>query len=176
MERFEYAHPSTKQEVLRLLVSNWNDAAVLAGGTDLLSLMKEYVVTPKRVVNIKSVAGLNGIHSAAEGVTIGALVTMEELLEKVAPSLSVKPEDWKRLTEKFVSKAIPTKPSRGSRPARSWERLPSPVWASASAEMTTSFPAASAARRWQKSAWTRRPASCTLTSWLRCRIAASSLT
>ena len=81
MERFEYAHPSTKQEVLRLLGSNWNDAAVLAGGTDLLSLMKEYVVTPKRVVNIKSVAGLNGIHSAAEGVTIGALVTMEELLE-----------------------------------------------------------------------------------------------
>jgi len=81
MERFEYAHPITKQEALGLLGSNWNDAAVLAGGTDLLSLMKEYVVTPKRVVNIKNVEGLNGIHSDAEGLTIGALVTMEELLE-----------------------------------------------------------------------------------------------
>jgi xanthine dehydrogenase YagS FAD-binding subunit len=81
MERFEYAHPSTRQEAIGLLGSNWNDAAVLAGGTDLLSLMKEYVVTPKRVVNIKNVEGLTGIHSNAEGVTIGALVTMEELLD-----------------------------------------------------------------------------------------------
>lgn len=81
MERFEYAHPRTKQEAIGLLGSNWNDAAVLAGGTDLISLMKEYVVTPKRVVNIKNVEGLHGIHSSAEGVMIGALVTMEELLE-----------------------------------------------------------------------------------------------
>lgn len=81
MERFEYAHPSTKQEAIELLGSNWNDAAVLAGGTDLLSLMKEYIVSPKRVVNIKNVEGLNGIHSSAEGVTVGALVTMDELLE-----------------------------------------------------------------------------------------------
>ena len=81
MERFEYAHPNTKQEAIGLLGSNWNDAAVLAGGTDLISLMKEYVVTPKRVVNIKNIEGLNGIHSNAEGMTIGALVTMEELLE-----------------------------------------------------------------------------------------------
>src|SRR5689334_21501669 len=81
MERFEYAHPSTKQEAIGLLGSNWSDAAVLAGGTDLISLMKEYVVTPKRVVNIKNVEGLNGVRSTGEGVTIGALVTMEELLE-----------------------------------------------------------------------------------------------
>jgi xanthine dehydrogenase YagS FAD-binding subunit len=81
MEPFEYAHPSTKEEAIGLLGSNWNDAAVLAGGTDLLSLMKEYVVTPKRLVNIKDVPDLNGIHSNAEGVTIGALVTMDELLD-----------------------------------------------------------------------------------------------
>ncbi|PYT80682.1 MAG: molybdopterin dehydrogenase [Acidobacteria bacterium] len=80
MERFEYAHPTTQHEAIGLLGSSWNDAAVLAGGTDLISLMKEYVVTPKRVVNIKNVEGLDGIHSNAEGVTIGALVTMDELL------------------------------------------------------------------------------------------------
>lgn len=81
MERFEYAHPSSKKEAIGLLGSTWSDAAILAGGTDLLSLMKEYVVTPKRVVNIKNVEGLNGIQSNAEGVIIGALVTMEELLD-----------------------------------------------------------------------------------------------
>jgi xanthine dehydrogenase YagS FAD-binding subunit len=81
MERFEYAHPTTQREAIGLLGSNWNDAAVLAGGTDLISLMKEYVVSPKRVVNIKNVEGLNGIHSNAEGVTLGALVTIDELVE-----------------------------------------------------------------------------------------------
>ena len=81
MEAFEYAHPTTQHEAIGLLGSSWNDAAVLAGGTDLISLMKEYVVTPKRVVNIKNVEGLKGIHSDAEGVRIGALVTMDELLD-----------------------------------------------------------------------------------------------
>lgn len=84
MEAFEYAHPNTKQEAIGLLSSNWNDAVVLAGGTDLLSLMKEYVVTPKRVVNIKDISELHGIRSGAEGVTIGALVTMDELMENAA--------------------------------------------------------------------------------------------
>ncbi|HVH70082.1 MAG TPA: FAD binding domain-containing protein, partial [Candidatus Dormibacteraeota bacterium] len=86
MEAFEYAHPSTKKEAIGLLGSNGNDAVVLAGGTDLLSLMKEYVVTPKRVVNIKNVEGLNEIHSNAEGVNIGALVTIDELLENATIS------------------------------------------------------------------------------------------
>lgn len=81
MEAFEYAHPTTQHEAIGLLGSNWSDAAVLAGGTDLISLMKEYVVTPKRVVNIKNVEGLNGIQSNGEGVRIGTLVTMDELLE-----------------------------------------------------------------------------------------------
>src|SRR5213082_1664840 len=81
MERFEYAHPTTQREAIGLLGSHWNDAAVLAGGTDLISLMKEYVVSPKRIVNIKNVEGLNGIHSNAEGVTLGSLVTMDELVE-----------------------------------------------------------------------------------------------
>src|SRR6266478_2694721 len=84
MEPFEYARPNTRQEEIGLLGANWNDAAVLAGGTDLISLMKEYVVTPKRVVNIKSIAELGGIHPATEGLTIGALATIEELLENAA--------------------------------------------------------------------------------------------
>jgi xanthine dehydrogenase YagS FAD-binding subunit len=81
MEPFEYSHPNSQQEAIGLLGSSWADAAVLAGGTDLISLMKDYVVTPKRVVNIKGIPDLNGIRSGPKGVTIGTLVTMEELLE-----------------------------------------------------------------------------------------------
>jgi xanthine dehydrogenase YagS FAD-binding subunit len=80
MQSFEYASPKTLQEALSLLGSSWADANVLAGGTDLLSLMKEYIHTPKRVVNIKGIPELHGIEKTAAGLRIGAAVTLSELL------------------------------------------------------------------------------------------------
>jgi xanthine dehydrogenase YagS FAD-binding subunit len=80
MQAFEYASPATLQEAIALLGPKWGDAAVLAGGTDLLSLMKEYVDTPRRVVNIKGIKDLGGISKAAAGLRIGALVTFDEML------------------------------------------------------------------------------------------------
>ena len=43
MQAFEYANPATVQEALGLLGTQWGEADVLAGGTDLFSLMKEYL-------------------------------------------------------------------------------------------------------------------------------------
>jgi xanthine dehydrogenase YagS FAD-binding subunit len=79
MQSFEYASPSTVKEATALLGASWADAQVLAGGTDLISLMKDYVETPRRIVNIKNIKELNGISSNKTGVRIGALVTFEEL-------------------------------------------------------------------------------------------------
>jgi xanthine dehydrogenase YagS FAD-binding subunit len=79
MQAFEYANPATLKEALSLLGGSWADAQVLAGGTDLISLMKDYVVSPKRVVNIKAVKELGGIQKTAAGLRIGALVTLDEL-------------------------------------------------------------------------------------------------
>lgn len=81
MHNFEYANPTTLKDALTLLGNSWNDAAVLAGGTDLISMMKDHLAEPKRVVNLKSVKELGGIKKTAEGIEIGATVTMEELLE-----------------------------------------------------------------------------------------------
>jgi xanthine dehydrogenase YagS FAD-binding subunit len=81
MQPFEYANPSTVQEAVGLLGSRWGEAEVLAGGTDLISLMKEYLVTPKRVVNIKSIKELGGIQDSKGSLRIGAAVTIDELLE-----------------------------------------------------------------------------------------------
>ena len=83
MQVFEYASPATLQEAIALLGPKWGEAAVLAGGTDLLSLMKDYVDTPKRVVNIKGIKELGGISKAATGLRIGALVTFDEMLASV---------------------------------------------------------------------------------------------
>ena len=79
MQAFEYANPETLQEALGLLSAQAGHTDVLAGGTDLLSLMKEYVATPARLVNIKGIKELQGITKTAAGLRIGALVTMDEM-------------------------------------------------------------------------------------------------
>src|SRR2546425_5864704 len=79
MQAFEYAHPRSVTGALPLLGSRWGETEILAGGTDLLSLMKNYVVTPKRVVNIKGLRELSGIRATPAGIHIGALMTLEEL-------------------------------------------------------------------------------------------------
>jgi xanthine dehydrogenase YagS FAD-binding subunit len=84
MQAFEYANPATLKEVTALLGSGWNDAAILAGGTDLLSLMKDYVYTPARVVNLKGVKELRGISKTSKGLRIGALATVDELMNHAA--------------------------------------------------------------------------------------------
>jgi xanthine dehydrogenase YagS FAD-binding subunit len=80
MQNFEYASPSTLKEATLLLGASWADAQVLAGGTDLISLMKDYVETPRRVVNIKNIKELGGISSSKGQVRVGALVTFEDLM------------------------------------------------------------------------------------------------
>lgn len=80
MQNFEYANPKTVREAAALLGSDWSAAAVLAGGTDIISLMKDYIETPKRLVNIKGVKELGGIGKVAGGIRIGAAVTLDELM------------------------------------------------------------------------------------------------
>ncbi len=84
MHNFEYANPVSVAEATGLLGASWDDAAVLAGGTDLLSLLKDYRVSPKRVVNIKSVKGLDKIAKGGGGLTVGAAVTVDDLMENSA--------------------------------------------------------------------------------------------
>lgn len=86
MHAFEYANPSTVQEAVALLGANWMQAGVLAGGTDLISLMKEGVMQPRRVVNIKNIKELEGIELNANGggLRIGAIVTIDDLAKHAA--------------------------------------------------------------------------------------------
>lgn len=82
MRAFEYASPATKEQAVSLLGNNWADAEILAGGTDLLALMKDDVAIPKRLVNIKDIRELQGITiDSKRGLRIGALVTIQELAD-----------------------------------------------------------------------------------------------
>lgn len=78
MQPFEYANPTTKEQAARLLAGE--RSTVLAGGSDLLALMKDRVETPARLVSLKSVAELRGIRwDAKTGLRVGALTTLDEL-------------------------------------------------------------------------------------------------
>lgn len=82
MEAFEYASPKSVQDAVKLLGSTWGGTEVMAGGTDLISAMKDRVVTPKRVVSLKKVKALDRIQAASgSGLRLGALVTIRQLLD-----------------------------------------------------------------------------------------------
>lgn len=82
MQKFEYASPTTKAQAVALLGNSWGASEALAGGSDLLSLMKDFVATPKRVVNLKNIKELEGVkYSSGTGLRIGALTTIDELAE-----------------------------------------------------------------------------------------------
>ena len=91
MKNFEYAQPRTIPEVLELLPAHTGGAAewradttaLLAGGTDLVGLMKKMIVTPDRVVNVSDVEEMQGIRrDEANGrIIIGTAVHLDQLLD-----------------------------------------------------------------------------------------------
>ena len=81
MRAFEYVSPNTRAQAVSLLGTAWGNTEVLAGGTDLLALMKDDVVTPKRLVNLKDIKDLHGVSSSAQGLRIGALTKLGDLAD-----------------------------------------------------------------------------------------------
>jgi xanthine dehydrogenase YagS FAD-binding subunit len=82
MQAFEYVSPTTLQAAVQLLAEAKGEAAVLAGGTDLLSLMKDRIVSPTRVVDLQKLRELKRIEfQSGSGLRLGALVTLDELIE-----------------------------------------------------------------------------------------------
>jgi xanthine dehydrogenase YagS FAD-binding subunit len=84
MKDFEFAAPRSEQAVLELLSDKRGTTEVLAGGTDLLGLMKKMITTPDRVVSLGNIASLKSIDAGSEGLRIGAMVTLEDLLDHPA--------------------------------------------------------------------------------------------
>jgi xanthine dehydrogenase YagS FAD-binding subunit len=83
---FDFARPETIDEAVALLdgrnAGRQNGSALLAGGTDLLTLMKADLYAPERLVDIKRLAELDNRIEEGDGVlSIGALTTLAQLEE-----------------------------------------------------------------------------------------------
>jgi xanthine dehydrogenase YagS FAD-binding subunit len=72
---FGYASPASLQEVFPLLASS----RPLAGGTDLLPLMKAGIAAPEALVDLKRLGELSSAIDASDGVTLGALTRLSDI-------------------------------------------------------------------------------------------------
>ena len=81
MNSFEYASPTDLETAIGLLGDRFGETEVLAGGTDLVTSLKQGIVSPKRLVSLKSIEKLRGIEAQGDAVHIGAMTPLVEVLE-----------------------------------------------------------------------------------------------
>jgi len=79
---FTYHKPSTVEEALGLLTEYGDDAEVMGGGVGLIAFMKERLISPTHVIDVKDLAELKNVELVpGKGLSIGSAVTLAELLE-----------------------------------------------------------------------------------------------
>src|SRR5512141_125132 len=91
MKGFEHTSPTTIQEAVKLLSAQ--NARVIAVGTDLLGIMKEGLLPADRVVDLKSIPGLDSIKQEGGELRIGPLarladIAASDVVAKQAPALA----------------------------------------------------------------------------------------
>ncbi len=78
----ELFRPTSMKEAVDLLAKHGGKAKVLAGGTDLVVLMRAGKVTPDVLVSLNRLDELRHLSfNPDDGLRIGALVTHSELME-----------------------------------------------------------------------------------------------
>ena len=103
MKSFDHIQAKTVNEVVKLMKSYKGKIKLIAGGTDLLGILKDRILPdyPEVIVNIKTIPGLDYIKEDSEGLKIGALTKLADIAE----SYIVKKE-YKLLAE--AAKAVAT--------------------------------------------------------------------
>jgi len=99
MKEFKYIQPKNINEAISVMSRG---SLPFAGGTDILSLMKENLIDHKNLVNLKNIQGLSKIEKTNSGIRIGALTK----LAQIAKSELLKSE-YRILSEAANSVATP---------------------------------------------------------------------
>ncbi len=77
---FDYVKAGSLQEASRIAKEKAGKAVIMAGGTDVILLLKDRVIAADTVIDIKGIEGMNEIsYKEGEGFRIGALVTLFEI-------------------------------------------------------------------------------------------------
>lgn len=82
LQEFSYTAPQDQNELYKILHEHATEAKILAGGTDLLVNIRNSVIKPRLLVDIKRVAEFFGIAFDEQiGLRIGASVTINEIIQ-----------------------------------------------------------------------------------------------
>jgi 4-hydroxybenzoyl-CoA reductase subunit beta len=92
LHEYAYHRPRSLADAIGLLVEH-PDAIPIAGGTDLVPNMKHALFTPRHLVALKGVAGLDGVTRAGDDIVLGACTTLaaaarDPLVRRHLPSLA----------------------------------------------------------------------------------------
>lgn len=81
MRDFEHHNARSLREAVKLLARHKGKAKVNAGGTDLLSALKDGAIRefPAAVINIKTIQGLDYVRNGKKGLRIGALARLADI-------------------------------------------------------------------------------------------------
>lgn len=80
MRKFEYLKPDSIKETISILSQYGKKAQILNGGTDLIVEMRDKIIQPEYVIDIKAIPQLNKItYNELNGLDIGATVTLNEV-------------------------------------------------------------------------------------------------
>lgn len=80
MNTFQYFSVRTVKEACKLLVQYGDDAKILGGGQSLVNLLKQNLISPEYIIDIKDVSGLDYIRfDKTDGLRIGAMTTHRSL-------------------------------------------------------------------------------------------------
>ena len=121
MPAFELLQPNSITDAQKLLERQGGDAWVLAGGMDSFDWLKDRIKRPKVVVDLSGIAELKGVRAAADGIEIGAMTTLTEVVQH-----PVIREKYKLLAESAELVASPQIRNQGtiggnvSQDARCW--------------------------------------------------------
>ncbi|MCD6434888.1 MAG: xanthine dehydrogenase family protein subunit M [Clostridiales bacterium] len=83
MKNFEYFKPSDLKEASDLLLE-FNNALIINGGTDMVVRLRNELVEPEALIDIKNIPGLKNITEDEKSITIGSCVTMNEMVHNKA--------------------------------------------------------------------------------------------
>jgi xanthine dehydrogenase YagS FAD-binding subunit len=81
MPAFDLLQPNSIADAHKLLQEKGRDVWVLAGGMDSFDWLKDRIKKPKVVVDLSGIAELRGVRTAADGIEIGSMTTLTEVVQ-----------------------------------------------------------------------------------------------
>jgi xanthine dehydrogenase YagS FAD-binding subunit len=81
MPAFNLLQPTSIDDAQKLLQEHQDDAWIMAGGLDSFDWLKDRIKRPKVLVDLSGIAELKGVRTTADGIEIGALTTLTEVVK-----------------------------------------------------------------------------------------------